>query len=105
VLSRTRVTNCFLPRNRPFSNLFRLELDEEQYRLNGKALTNFLTRPEVEGVYEMNVSLTSRAVSELALFVKRDGATGGVSFKWFKGLIISSDTRCWHFFHKSVVTL
>ncbi|KAH9255454.1 hypothetical protein BASA81_006573 [Batrachochytrium salamandrivorans] len=70
VLSRTKITNCFLPQSRPFHHLFKLEIDEAQFRVNGKELNNFFTRPEVLGVYEMNVSLMNRALAELELFVQ-----------------------------------
>lgn len=54
-----------LPRSRPVYNLYQYTVPEELYEVNGPLLADELSKPEVEGIYETQVSLEFRAILHL----------------------------------------
>ena len=59
-----------LPHGRPCMKLFEVNFSEARYQRHEKALANFLTDPNVEGVYESQVPLWFRAVTQLGCVTK-----------------------------------
>ena len=64
-----------LPRAHTAMHLYEVQLPESRYKRNEKTLSNFLTHPDLEGVYELGVPLLLRAVMELGCVVKPNKAT------------------------------
>ena len=54
-----------LPRSRPLLNLLEIQLKEDDFQNQSKQISFFLTHPDVEGVYETNVPLMFRIISNL----------------------------------------
>ena len=59
-----------LPRAHRAMHLYQVQLSESKFKRNEKTLSNFLTHPDLEGVYELGVPLLLRAVMELGCVVK-----------------------------------
>ena len=67
---QTRRVSRILPRSHRPMNLYEINLSESRFKRNEKTLSNFLTHPDLEGVYELGVSLLLKAVMELGCVVK-----------------------------------
>jgi len=63
--SRGKLVSRVLPRSRPVLSLLELQLKEDDFQAQSKEISMFLTHPDVEGVYETNVPLLFRIVSNL----------------------------------------
>ncbi len=51
-----------LPRSKPVYNLYEIEAEEEKFLENYANFGEFLSSPEIEGIYEANVPLSVRAI-------------------------------------------
>lgn len=54
-----------LPRSRPVQNLYRYKVPEQIFKENGLAMLADLATPEIEGIYETQMSLEFRTLMEL----------------------------------------
>ncbi|KOC70592.1 DNA polymerase epsilon catalytic subunit A [Habropoda laboriosa] len=54
-----------LPRSRPIYNLYRYSVPEAQYQKYSQELLEDLSKPEIEGIYETQMSLEFRAILQL----------------------------------------
>ncbi|XP_011498886.1 PREDICTED: DNA polymerase epsilon catalytic subunit A, partial [Ceratosolen solmsi marchali] len=54
-----------LPRSRPVYNLYRYSVPEKFYRCHSQTLMNDLIDPDIEGIYETQMSLEFRALMQL----------------------------------------
>ncbi|XP_076247642.1 DNA polymerase epsilon catalytic subunit 1 [Calliopsis andreniformis] len=54
-----------LPRSRPTYNLYRYSVPEAQYQMHSQELLEDLSKPEIEGIYETQMSLEFRAILQL----------------------------------------
>lgn len=54
-----------LPRSRPIYNLYRYSVPESQYLMHSQELLEDLSKPEIEGIYETQMSLEFRAILQL----------------------------------------
>ncbi|XP_076638395.1 DNA polymerase epsilon catalytic subunit 1 isoform X3 [Colletes latitarsis] len=54
-----------LPRSRPIHNLYRYSVPEAQYLMHSQELLEDLSKPEIEGIYETQMSLEFRAILQL----------------------------------------
>lgn len=59
-----------LPHSKPVGKLFEVQFSETKFQRNEKAVANFLTDPNVEGVYESKVPLSFRACIQLGCVTK-----------------------------------
>ena len=66
-----------LPRGRPVYNLYRYTVSEAKYRKNDLNLMEELTTPEVEGIYETQMTLEFRAILELGCVCAVDKNAAG----------------------------
>jgi DNA polymerase epsilon subunit 1 len=57
--------NHHLPHGRPNFNLYEVIVSEQKFQKNGKTLTEFLSNPQIEGVYETQSPLWFRGVMRL----------------------------------------
>jgi DNA polymerase epsilon subunit 1 len=67
---QTRKVARVLPRAHRQLHLYEIQLAESRFKRNEKKLSNFLTHPDLEGVYELGVPLLLRSVLELGCVVK-----------------------------------
>nr|XP_003707004.1 PREDICTED: DNA polymerase epsilon catalytic subunit A [Megachile rotundata] len=54
-----------LPRSRPVFNLYRYSVPESLYQMHSQELLEDLSKPEIEGIYETQMSLEFRAILQL----------------------------------------
>ncbi|XP_017892120.1 DNA polymerase epsilon catalytic subunit A [Ceratina calcarata] len=54
-----------LPRSRPVYNLYQYSVPEAQYQIYSQELLEDLSKPEIEGIYETQMSLEFRAILQL----------------------------------------
>lgn len=54
-----------LPRSRPVYNLYQYTVPEDLFKVHSLALTDELSKPEIEGIYETQMSLEFRAILQL----------------------------------------
>ncbi|XP_068968210.1 DNA polymerase epsilon catalytic subunit 1 [Bombus flavifrons] len=54
-----------LPRSRPIYNLYQYTVPETQFQLYSQELLEDMSRPEIEGIYETQMSLEFRAILQL----------------------------------------
>ncbi|KZC07383.1 PREDICTED: DNA polymerase epsilon catalytic subunit A [Dufourea novaeangliae] len=54
-----------LPRSRPIHNLYRYSVPEAQFQMHSQELLEDLSKPEIEGIYETQMSLEFRAILQL----------------------------------------
>ncbi|CAL7943087.1 unnamed protein product [Xylocopa violacea] len=54
-----------LPRSRPVFNLYQYSVPEAQYQKHSQELLEDLSKPEIEGIYETQMSLEFRAIVQL----------------------------------------
>lgn len=59
-----------LPHSRPEGALYEIEIPEKKFVRNEKALDEFLSDPQVEGVYESMTPLWFRAVLKLGCIAR-----------------------------------
>ena len=57
-----QVNKKTLPRSKPVYNLYEIEAEEEKFLENYANFGEFLSSPEIEGIYEANIPLAVRAV-------------------------------------------
>jgi DNA polymerase epsilon subunit 1 len=67
---QSRRVSRILPRAHCPLHLYEISLSESRFKRNEKKLSNFLTHPDLEGVYELGVPLQLKAVLELGCVVK-----------------------------------
>merc|ERR1719410_1253990 len=65
IKERGKIVSRCLPRSRPQLNLLQLEMKESEFESASQQISNFLTHPDIEGVYETNVPLIFRIISYL----------------------------------------
>jgi DNA polymerase epsilon subunit 1 len=70
--------NHTLPNGHPSVHLFRLTLSEDTYLRESEKIDALLNHPSVEGVYERNVPLSTRAVLKLGSLCTFDDSQRGV---------------------------
>ncbi|KAG7199297.1 hypothetical protein KM043_018152 [Ampulex compressa] len=64
-----------LPRSRPVYHLYRYSVPESQYQLHSQQLVEDVSKPDIEGIYETQMSLEFRAILELGCVCKVDPRT------------------------------
>ena len=67
---QSRLVTQSLPRGHRQRYLYEVRIPESRFKRNEKSLSNFLTHPDLEGVYELGVPLKMRAVLNLGCVVK-----------------------------------
>lgn len=67
---QSRLVTRTLPRGHRQRYLYEVRIPESRFKRNEKSLSNFLTHPDLEGVYELGVPLEMRAVLDLGCVVK-----------------------------------
>ena len=66
-----------LPRGRPVYNLYRYILPESQFRKYNQGLMDELTTPDIEGIYETQMTLEFRAILQLGCVCAVDKKVSG----------------------------
>ncbi|XP_029052112.1 DNA polymerase epsilon catalytic subunit 1 isoform X1 [Osmia bicornis bicornis] len=74
-----------LPRSRPVYNLYRYSVSESLYQMYSQELLEDLSKPEIEGIYETQMSLEFRAILQL-------GCICTVDSKVARKMVDGSDT-------------
>ena len=59
-----------LPRNKPISNLFELDLDEKEFTDKFNNFNDYMVDPSIEGVYESKIPLLFKCILEYGCQVK-----------------------------------
>ncbi|PVH92667.1 DUF1744-domain-containing protein [Periconia macrospinosa] len=72
-----KVINHTLPNGHPSIHLFKLEMSEQTYVDESKKLAALFNHPSVEGVYEKQMPLSTRAILELGSTCKFDDSQKG----------------------------
>ncbi|KAI9889150.1 MAG: DNA polymerase epsilon catalytic subunit [Vezdaea aestivalis] len=76
--STTESVNHTLPNGHPSTNLFRFTLPEEVYIRDSERITAMFNHSSVEGVYEKQITLSTRAVLDLGSLCTFDSKQQGV---------------------------
>lgn len=85
-----------LPRNHPCHNLFRITVDEDLYVEGQTHFSSLINNPNVDGVYELQVSLVSlsgRGSASLTLFSLGPSRRPGPPRSWY--VVRPRELGCW----------